>query len=57
MKLMVKGHIHYTRWTDSDNIDRFGVEIIAEKVTFLPYGKSRQQTQTNSDDPDDDVPF
>lgn len=57
MKVMVKGHIHYTRWTDSDNIDRFGVEIIAEKVTFLSYGKSRQQTQTNPDDLDDDVPF
>ncbi|MBB3877502.1 MULTISPECIES: single-stranded DNA-binding protein [Sphingomonas] len=58
-KVMVRGRIHYTRWTDSENIERYGVEIIADEVTFLSYGKSRQQqgpTQ-NHDDLDDDVPF
>ena len=57
MKVMVKGHIHYTRWTDKDGVERFGAEIIAEKVTFLSYGKSRHRTQSNPDDLDDDVPF
>ncbi len=34
MKLMVRGRIHYTRWTDSENIERYDVEIIADEVTF-----------------------
>ena len=42
-KVMVRGRIHYTRWTDQENIERYGVEIIADEVTFLSYGKSRQQ--------------
>lgn len=62
-KVMVRGRIHYTRWTDSDNIERFGVEIIADEVTFLSYGKSRQNAggSTGSSAPqdidDDDIPF
>jgi single-strand DNA-binding protein len=58
-KVMVRGHIHYTRWTDNENIERFGVEIIADEVTFLSYGKSRQNAaaQGPSDDVDDDLPF
>ena len=31
MKVMVRGRIHYTRWTDSENIERYGVEIIDEQ--------------------------
>ena len=57
-KLMVTGRIHYTRWTDQQDIERFGVEIIADEVTFLSYGKSRQQQQAGSqDNEDDDIPF
>ena len=33
-KVMVRGRIHYTRWTDQENIERYGVEIIADEVTF-----------------------
>jgi single stranded DNA-binding protein len=40
-KLKVTGRIHYTRWTDQQQVERFGVEIIADEVTFLSYGKSR----------------
>jgi single-strand DNA-binding protein len=58
-KVMVRGRIHYTRWTDQENIDRYGVEIIADEVTFLSYGKSRQQKGGSQDDNlgDDDIPF
>ena len=57
-KLMVTGRIHYTRWTDQQDVERFGVEIIAEEVTFLSYGKSRQQQQDGrQDNDDDDIPF
>lgn len=56
-KVMVRGRIHYTRWTDQENIERYGVEIIADEVTFLSYGKSRQQAQAPQDNEDDDIPF
>ena len=49
-KVMVRGRIHYTRWTDQENI--------ADEVTFLSYGKSRQERQgAAQDDEADDVPF
>ena len=35
MKVMVQGRIHYTKWTDAAGVDRYGCEIIAEKVDFL----------------------
>jgi single-strand DNA-binding protein len=57
-KVMVRGRIHYTRWTDDQNIERYGVEITADEVTFLSYGKARQQQQgAAQDDEADDVPF
>lgn len=33
--LAVTGRLHYTRWTDAENIERFGCEIIAENVEFI----------------------
>ena len=56
-KVMVRGRIHYTSWTDQDEVKRYGVEIIADEVTFLSYGKSRQQQQAPQDNEDDDIPF
>ena len=57
-KVMVRGRIHYTRWTDDQNIERYGVEIISDEVTFLSYGKNRQERQgAAQDDEADDVPF
>ena len=32
---MLHGRIHYTKWTDAAGVDRYGCEIIAEKVDFL----------------------
>lgn len=31
----VQGRLHYSKWTDKDQIDRYSVEIIAEEVLFL----------------------
>jgi single-strand DNA-binding protein len=59
-KVMVEGRIHYTKWTDQQDVERYGVEIIAEKVTFLSRGKSQQQGTNSGNsgaDLDDDVPF
>ncbi len=53
---MVRGRFHYTRYTDKDQIERYGVEIIADEVTFLSYGKSRQQQDSRQDN-DDNIPF
>jgi len=44
MKVLVHGRIHYTKWTDAAGNDRYGCEIIAEKVDFL----SRPKTKTPS---------
>lgn len=57
-KVMVRGRIHYTRWTDDQNIERYCVEIIADEVTFLSYGKNRQERQGAAQENEaDDVPF
>ena len=55
MKVLVRGRIHYTKWTDSAGAERYGCEIIAETVDFLS-----RATQTENDDgkfDDDDIPF
>ncbi|AYJ84685.1 single-stranded DNA-binding protein (plasmid) [Sphingomonas paeninsulae] len=57
-KLLIEGRIHYTKWTDQQDVERYGVEIIAEKVTFLTRGKSQQGTNGAADEPEgEDVPF
>ncbi|MDE0877370.1 MAG: single-stranded DNA-binding protein [Sphingomonas bacterium] len=58
MKVMVRGRIHYTRWTDNENVERYGVEIIAEEVTFLTRAKAaKEQVSGNTTTDDDDIPF
>ena len=59
MKVMVRGRIHYTRWTDNENIERYGVEIIADEVTFLTRAKSASGGQGGNDSSvdDDEIPF
>lgn len=56
-KVMVRGRIHYTSWTDSENIERYGVEIIADEVTILTWGRQQQGDTQDQSDLDDDVPF
>jgi single-strand DNA-binding protein len=31
----VEGRLHYSKWTDKEQIERFSVEIVAEEVLFL----------------------
>jgi single-strand DNA-binding protein len=31
----VQGRLHYSKWTDKDQIERYSVEIVAEEVLFL----------------------
>ena len=35
MKVLVRGRIHYTKWTDQQGNDRYGCEIIADKIDFF----------------------
>ena len=57
MKVMVHGRIHYTKWTDATGTDRYGCEIIAEKVDFLSRAKASENDDPNLVDKDDEVPF
>jgi len=56
MKVMVRGRIHYTRWTDNENIERYGVEIIADEVTFLTRAK-QSDSAGGYDVEEDEIPF
>ncbi|KKC24998.1 single-stranded DNA-binding protein [Sphingomonas sp. TF3] len=59
MKVMVRGRIHYTTWTDQDDIKRYGTEIIADEVTFLTRARQASERSGNGNDTteDDDIPF
>ena len=56
MKVLVRGRIHYTKWTDQQGVDRYGCEIIAETVDFLSRAKQTQNDDGNTVD-DDEIPF
>jgi len=56
MKVLVRGRIHYTKWTDRDGVDRYGCEIIAETVDFLSWPKTADEGSSNDRDMDD-IPF
>lgn len=56
-KLLVEGRIHYSRYTDSDNVERYATEIIAEKVDFLSRPKSAENENPELVDPDEEIPF
>lgn len=57
MKVLVRGRIHYTKWTDGDGIDRYGCEIIAETVSFLSRAKQAEDGDGEYIDKDDEIPF
>jgi single-strand DNA-binding protein len=40
IRYLVHGRIHYAKWTDATGTDRYGCEIIAEKVDFLSRPKA-----------------
>ena len=43
--IMVTGRVHYTNWIDQNGTERYGCEIIAEKVDFLAMAKQATKTQ------------
>ena len=55
MKVLVRGRIHYTKWTDQQGVDRYGCETIAETVDFL--SRSKPAESGSAADLDDDIPF
>ena len=61
MLVSVKGRLHTTNWTDSEGIERYGYEVIADDVQFL--GRARKSDGEGSEDSDgqadndDDAPF
>ncbi|WEX08495.1 single-stranded DNA-binding protein [Chelativorans sp. AA-79] len=57
MKVLVRGRIHYTKWTDQDGNDRYGCEIIAETVDFLSRAKQAESQSSSQPDHDDEIPF
>ena len=66
MKVLVRGRIHYTEWTDQQGVKRYGCEIIAETVDFLSRKQAQQSDSANrqtgsqggyDDSLDDDIPF
>ena len=59
MLVSVRGRIHNSRWTDSEGIERYGYEIIADDVEFLsrPRRSDANGAPENASDLDDDVPF
>ncbi len=56
-KVFVLGRLHYSEWTDKDNVKRYGCEVIAETVEFLGRPKSAQEGTTSRDEIDDEIPF
>lgn len=56
MKVLVRGRIHYTKWTDGEGVDRYGCEIIAETVDFLSRA-NKAETGDAAPTNDDDIPF
>ena len=57
MKVLVRGRIHYTKWTDATGVDRYGCEIIAEKVDFLSRPKATENENPELVDREDEIPF
>ena len=57
MKVLVRGRIHYTKWTDTGGVERYGTEIIAETVDFLSRAKQTENDDGKFIDDDDDIPF
>ena len=57
MLVAVRGRIHYSKWTDSEGVERYGCEIIADDIQFLSRGKSAGGESGGQPDPDDDLPF
>ena len=54
MKVAVKGRIHYTKWTDTEGVERYGTEILADEIDFIAWPK---REAAGSQPETDDIPF
>ena len=54
MLVSARGRIHNSRWTDSEGIERYGYEIIADDVQFL--SRPRQPAASDEQGEPDDEP-
>ena len=59
MLVSVRGRIHNTRWTDTEGVERYGYEIIADDVQFLSRPRPAGGSESSAEQPetDEDVPF
>ena len=59
MLVSVRGRIHNSKWTDSEGIERYGYEIIADDVQFLSRGKGGGASAASEPEPEpeEDVAF
>lgn len=57
MKVLVRGRIHYTKWTDAGGVERYGCEIIAETIDFLSRAKAAETEAGATVPEDDEIPF
>jgi single-strand DNA-binding protein len=55
MLVSVSGRLHNTKWTDSEGIERYGYEIIADDVQFL--SRPRQGAGSGDQDLDEEAPI
>jgi single-strand DNA-binding protein len=55
MLVSVRGRLHNSKWTDSEGIQRYGYEVIADDVQFL--SRPRSAAGAGEADLDEDVPF
>ena len=49
-KVSVQGRLHYTKWTGTDGVDRYGCEILADTVDFLT--KAPAAAEPPADEPE-----
>ena len=59
MLVSVQGRLHNSKWTDSEGIERYGYEIIADDVQFLSRPRLASGSEGSAEQPeaDEDVPF
>nr|WP_246688818.1 MULTISPECIES: single-stranded DNA-binding protein [unclassified Mesorhizobium] len=56
MKVAVRGRTHYTQWTDSEGVERYSSEIIADGIDFLAWPKQPDSAGSQTEDRDE-IPF
>ena len=50
MLVSVSGRLHNSKWTDSEGIERYGYEVIAEDVQFLNRPRSADAPEASESD-------